>query len=98
MSRNFDKCKNCGEIGFLDSHKCKPVWDAILQDYNDTDEPMKTFGYEAESAALKFAEDNFSNFDYPEEMEVWVKKPDEIDWQKFYITVESVPSFTATKI
>ena len=50
-----------------------------------------------ESAALKYAEENFSNWDYPSEMEIWVRKDDEQPWEKFEIGVEQVPSFYASK-
>lgn len=93
---SFDKCKICGEYVFLEDHKCKPLWEAIEVDCDDENEPQKTFGFDAESAAIRYAERNFDRWEYPEEVEIWVRKPS-AEWQKFNIYVEFIPSFTAEK-
>ena len=79
-------------------NKCSPKWQAILYEYDDENAPKQAFGFDPEVAALSFAEDNFSAWEYPEKMEIWIRKPGDIEWQKFEVTVESVPSFSATKI
>ena len=94
----FNKCKNCGDYDFLDRHKCLPEWEVIYIDYHEEDDPGKAFGSDAKHAALSFAERHFSDFDYPEEMEIWVRKPEDTKWQKFKVDVEQVPSFSATQI
>lgn len=95
---DFDKCKNCGDYDFLDRHKCQPEWEAIYIDYHEEDDPGKAFGHSPKTAVLSFAEKHFSDWDYPEEIEIWVRKPGETEWQKFYVEVEQVPSFSATEI
>ena len=94
---NFNRCPNCHEWAFLDSHTCQPEWKAICADYDDESEPGKIFGLDAESAATKYADQNFSSWEYPDEMEIWVRQGDE-EWQKFSVSVELVPEFTATRI
>ena len=94
---SFQKCKKCGEYGWSESHRCAPQWNAICPDCDDADAPEKAFGSDAKEAALYFAEQNFSRLDYPENCEIWVKKEDETEWQKFDITVEAIPSFYATQ-
>ena len=94
---SFGRCKNCGEYDLLKDHKCRPQWEAIAVDYDDEDDPQKAFGYSAESAAIHFAEQNFSNWEYPEELEAWIRKPGDEEWQKFNVEVEMVPSFTVMK-
>ena len=93
---DFDRCKKCGKYDFLSRHKCPPEWDAIYVGYDDEDESEKAFGIDAESAVLMFAEENFPNWEYPEEMEIWVKKAEDTEWLKFDVSVESVPEFFAT--
>jgi FKBP-type peptidyl-prolyl cis-trans isomerase 2 len=91
-------CPNCGEYDWKSKHKCRPEWQAIYVDWNDVDDPAKAFGSDAEQAVEQFAGRNFSNWDYPDEMEIWVRKPGDNEWQKFEVTVESVPEFTATAL
>ena len=94
---SFGLCKNCGEYGIFEYHKCKPEWEAIYVDYHEEDDPRKAFGFDAESTAERFAKKNFSAWDYPTELEIWVRKPDEIEWKKFDIEVRSKPVFSATE-
>lgn len=95
---SFERCSNCGEYDFLDKHKCQDEWQAIRAEYHDERDYEKAFGYDAESAALKYAENNFSLWRWPEKMEIWVRKPGETAWRKFQITVEAVPSFSASEL
>lgn len=92
MSR-FDWCSNCGELCY-DNHKCDPEWQAVLNE--DEDFLYKAFGHDGESAVLNLAERRFPEWDYPEEMEIWVKKETDTEWQKFDVMVELSPSFSAT--
>ena len=92
----FKECPNCGEYGFTDTHKCKPKWEAICIGWND-DDPDKSFGYDSEEAAEKYMERNFYNWEYSEEEEIWIRKNEECEWEKFIVTVETRPHFTARK-
>ena len=94
---DYKKCKNCGEFAFLKGHTCRPEWEVISFEQNDKNQPKRSFGFEANEAAEKYAEQNFSRWDYPEEMEIWVRKPN-MEWQKFDVSVEFIPSFTASII
>ncbi len=93
---NFGECTKCGEYSLFE-HKCKPEWEVVCADYLDVDDPGKTFGFDAKLAALRFVEKNFANLDYPEEMEIWVKKHEDTKWQKFDIEVRAEPAFYATQ-
>ena len=95
---SFEMCKVCGEYYFSSIHTCQPRWEVFCEDWNDEDNPKAIFARTPEGAAVKFMEINFSNLDYPDEEEVSVRKGPEDEWQRFTVTVETVPSFSATKM
>jgi hypothetical protein len=81
-----------------ESHTCPPEWYAVRPYHDDEDNPEKTFGNDSEEAALKYAEDNFYNWEYPTDIVVWVKYSIDDAWEKFVIEVQSVPEFHARQI
>jgi hypothetical protein len=89
----YDRCKICGEFGWKSTHTCPPRWEAMYVDHDDEDNPGETFGDTAEDAAHKYVDDNFVRWEYPEEMEIWVRQSKKFRWQKFVVGVESVPQF-----
>jgi len=91
---NYTRCEKCGEFGDI-GHKCAPEWEVAIdgEDYDI----RKSFGCDAEVAVLKYMERFFAELDYPEEAEVWVRKPGDTEWQKFDVTVWAVPEFTVAK-
>jgi hypothetical protein len=95
-------CPDCGEyLSSFNEHKCPPKWQAIRPDYCDEHDESTyyaAFGYTAEDAALHIAENNFSNWDYPSEVEIWVRRSLTDIWEKFSVYVLSVPSFTCQKM
>jgi len=95
---DFQRCENCGEYDWKSKHKCAPEWEAILVDYHDEDVPRKAFGHTIESAVESFCERGFSDWDHPEEMEIWAREPGAVEWQKFEVTVQPVPGFTVSEI
>ena len=95
---SYGKCINCGEWEFLDGHRCLPEWDAFLFDYGSEEDHGVTHASNAEDAALNYATNGFSDWDYPNDMIICVKRPSEAEWQKFNITVEAVPHFSASKL
>jgi hypothetical protein len=92
---DYVRCPICHEYDWKSTHQCKPCWDVIRVEWHDEDDPRHSYGYDAEAAVLKFAEDNFSNWEYPMSMEIWVRRTREEEWQKFEVDVETVPSFSA---
>ena len=95
MSSGFEKCKICGAYDWRDKHKCPPRWEALCVDHDDEEDFGHTFAYDAEPAAQKYAEENYSNWEYPEELEIWVRESAEARWQKFNVYVQMTPEFTA---
>lgn len=97
MSSSFCECGR-----FLsDNHICPPSWQAIRADYCDPEDEStfyKAFGNDADDAAINLAERNFSNWEYPRYVEIWVRKLSTDPWQKFEVTAEAVPSFDAQPI
>ena len=89
----YERCKICGGYGWLSKHTCPPKWEAMYEGHDDEDNTRETFGDDAEEAVQKCAEDNFVHWEYPEEMEIWVRKTKEDPWQKFIVGVQSVPEF-----
>ena len=94
----FAKCPRCKEYDHMGIHNCKPSYEAIRFEYHDEDDPETVFADGLEEAALTFAEISFSNWEYPREMEIWVRKDPDDEWAKFEVSVESFPSFSATPI
>lgn len=76
-------------------------WQAINPNYDDWEDEStyrQAIGLTAEYAALDIAERKFSDWDFPMEFEVWVRKNVREKWNKFEISVEIVPSFSAREI
>lgn len=100
MSENF--CKECG--AYLSSyrvHTCPPSWQAVRPEYGDPEDEStfyKAYGSDAEHAALDIAERKFADWEYPRDVEIWVRKTPASDWVKFQVSVEAVPSFSACKL
>ena len=95
-------CKDCGRfISQWKEHTCPPGWQAVRPEHGDPEDEStfyNAFGEEAEDAALDIAERKFSDWEYPREVEIWVRQNPTDDWSKFEITVESVPSFSASPV
>ncbi len=90
----FLNCSKCGKYDGI-NHQCPPEWEAIHADYGDEDEPEKVYSYHgAGCVAEEFASLRFSSWDYPDEMEIWVRQPG-LTWIKFNVSVQPVPEFTA---
>jgi len=93
----YDRCKKCGDWDYIESHKCDPAWEVYLPDYFSESEIEMSHGIDAEETALNYVEREHSDMEYPTEVEIWVRKDENEPWQIFDITVETVPSFSATK-
>ena len=96
---SLDKCKTCGDFMF-DSHKCLPTWQVVREDeYDDSEGCIELiYSSDASYAAENYVDYNFENWDYPDEIVIWVKKPEDINWNKYTVTVETVSTFSATLI
>ena len=94
----FDRCQSCNRWDFMLEHRCPPMWDVIRDGYHDEYNPKKVRADTGKEAALIFAENGFSDWEYPMEMEIWVRENYDDPWQKFNIYVETVPSFYAERI
>lgn len=95
-------CKECGAYkSDYSTHVCAPRWQAVRPEYGDPEDEStfyKAFGHDAEAAALEVAERKFSDWDYPHNIEIWVRQNSTDEWKKFEISVESVPSFSASQL
>ncbi len=92
-------CEKCGGEYWIDIHQCAPKWDALIVGHDDEDDYESTRAHSPEWAAQKYAEENFSNCDYPDEMEIWIKKPEDKEWEfKYKVTIEIEPIFYTTLI
>lgn len=95
---NYTRCDICGEYGYMRIHQCKPVFQVIRRDYDDIENPRTERGYDEEEAAKKYAEKNFSEWDYLCDTEIWVRKSENDEWVKFSVTVQDVPEFFAERL
>lgn len=95
-------CQECGGFIFsFEKHTCPPAWQAIREGYCDPEDEStyyKVFAEDAEAAALELAKRCFSDWEYPSDFEIWVRKAESDPWEKFEITVETVPSFSANRV
>lgn len=97
--KKFGDCNICGKYDRLDTHKCPPKWEAVVINPcgDDPSFPDRTaFGVDAETAVLDLAEENFSNWDCPDAIEIWVRATADSEWRKYEISVAPVPSFTVS--
>jgi hypothetical protein len=94
----YKECDICNEWDWTEKHICPPMWEIGREWEIEDDECFDTiYAKSAEEAVLKYAEINFSNWEYPEQIEIWVRQVLG-NWEKFEVYVESVPSFSACKI
>jgi len=49
-------CKQCGEFKYSTGHKCPPVWETNIPDYDGEDDWIKVYARTPEVAAIKRAE------------------------------------------
>jgi len=73
-------------------------WEVIIADGGDDEDPKECSGYDHGHAATIFVDQNFADLDYPEEVEILVRKVGETSWKQFNVTAEMVPSFSAVEI
>ncbi len=97
-------CPTCGEYRFFpltSNHGCPPGWQILCDDISDPSNPETVYSHTADGAAKKYAEQNFSNMDYPSEMEIRVRSNARkmVDkWQIFCVTIEAEPVFSTTEV
>lgn len=91
---NFDWCKTCGNLGWLDSHKCPPVWEVEI----DGGSSFEVYAPDAEEAAAKGAEKVDCDGDYniirAGSATALVRRPGG-EAETFDIEAESVPHYSA---
>lgn len=76
MSKSkYGFCNNCRLHVWLDSHRCAPMWQVYSVDRKNMNDLYIVYGYDAEDAALELAADKFSDWDYPETMQLWARRP-----------------------
>lgn len=93
------RCPICRETLYewKNPHRCPPRWEVIRPDYDDPEEPNNCYSHhiDHEQVAEQFIAERFDG--EGSEWEVWVRKDESEEWQKFTVTVEPVPSFTAVR-
>ena len=102
----YGKCPVCAEYGFLSSHKCPPVWEIVRIDYGSdpTDAEIEdlygiqtAYGKTKEATVEQYCYDRFGHWDYPREIEVWIRKDATQEWAKYEVEVQTMPVFQATR-
>jgi len=92
---SWGTCPTCKERGFLSGHKCAPAYLCRPEDYEPED-AVQVYADNPESAAEKYLEDRFSDFDYPNSMTVIVNDPRTNKAYTVFVEVEAVPSFSGS--
>ena len=72
-------------------------WQVMLFDGSD-DEPEIVSGSDVESVVSAYADQNFAEWDYPNEIEIHIRKEGETEWRKFNVTAEAERVFYMTEI
>jgi hypothetical protein len=105
----FARCPTCREYGWLNSHRCAPIWQAREVAARYQNDWVEVRGRDAEEAATKYCEETDQYGDYSivraGEATVEVRKAPDFEMeddeiaaipiQTFDVTAESVPQYSA---
>jgi len=91
----IENCRICNEL-FLGNHKCPPLWNLRIPNWDEDDGDFQCYANFAGSAAEIWMERNHPKMDYIDFLEIWVRKHEDDEWQKFNVNVKMEPVFTAT--
>ncbi len=94
--RDFERCKICNEYDWADTHECKPRWDIYEVNFDDS-ERRYAYGRDVEEAVEKYVALMFAEWEYPNEMEIKIRKDSIEEWQIFNVQVDMVPDFIVTR-
>lgn len=104
---SLEYCPTCRELMlFPERHKCKPAWLVIeaenyefMKEENELGdaivEGQKIFARDEQKAAEEFLDRNYSDFDYPDDLRVYVFKHDPEKAKLFIVTAEQTVVFHA---
>ena len=73
------------------------TWEVIRPEHDDRNNPALSYGKDQEQAIAKYCENNFSNWEYPQMIKIWIRLDKNHEWEKFIVEVHSVPEFKAYK-
>jgi hypothetical protein len=92
-NKEFGRCPICNEPAWL-PHTCNPSFLVGTED-DEIDYYDTVYAQDAEAAACHYVEVNFSDLDYPDEIDVIVI----VDYEpvKFLVQVEARPEFWAIR-
>lgn len=100
----YERCRVCGEWGWMASHQCPPMWDIYCPDHGDDAETARAFyGTDAEDAVEKWAERADSD---SAEYSIVGGQPATVfvrpaggdgAWEKWVVEGEAVPEYRAHK-
>lgn len=96
-----NECTTCHKHRVLCGHcdKPKPQFQIVIDGYNDDDDPINYEGKwndEKEDAATRYVEENYSDLDHPDTVEVTVYENG--DGRKFEVHAEPSIEFTSNEI
>jgi hypothetical protein len=94
----FEKCKTCGEYGFIKSHHCPPAWLVIEQEvYNDDNDAEWGIVYaqSEEGAAEKYCKE-LTDLRDGDIITLLVKPIVDEDFKQYNVSCEYVMSFSAS--
>lgn len=95
---SFEKCRQCGEYGFTESHRCPSAW-LVRREHYDDDDAQTVYADDAGEAAEKYADKNFADWEYPTSpIDIAVRSKTDEAWRRFEVSVEAVPEFHAHEV
>lgn len=101
MSFEYKQCKICNKWGYVDTHKCPPIWQTYCLWGNETPDEEEWNEYYARypDEAAELAGEAYDSEEYHllsgSELEVLVRNPETKEIQKYTVTGESVPKYYA---
>jgi hypothetical protein len=98
---DYQRCKTCGVYGWVGTHRCPPVWECRRVVPWDDEEWTDVYATDARNAAEEFCDIFDSDGDYMiirhGSATIDVRKKDSDVAERFEVSAESVPRYTAVK-
>jgi hypothetical protein len=78
-------------------HVCRPIWWCYESEGCESDEAKEIYAVDAEQAAEEFFEKYDCDLDYPDAIEVAVRRDGENGWAYFIVHAEQTRTYNARK-
>jgi hypothetical protein len=70
----------------------------LTRDLDDYSAVEQITAYDEDEAVEEYCRLNFSNWDYPKEITVYLRQDPAEDWREFEVEVQATPTFLVTEV